>query len=139
MAFSDQISLMLFAPMGRNATGVLAPIIRAMGHILYCAGAQAESGYNLTDEEVRDELQSAAAHLTLTTTNIAAAPVSQRAKDYILAWVQAIYDAETEYAGWDHDTRVANFKDLANRAAGLAAFLDGECMGLRGSDPGSSL
>lgn len=139
MAFTDSIEAIPFQPGGQMATGLLAPLIRSMGHVLYCCGASAEPSYTLTIQEVQDELTHATDHLATTLEVVHNAPLSQRAKDLILHYVQAVHDAQTESAAWSADDTTANFKNLANRAAALAAFLDGECVGLRGSYPGSSL
>lgn len=139
MAFTDSIDAIPFAPGGQMATGLLAPLIRSMGHVLYCCGASAEPSYTLTTQEVQDELDHAANHLSTTLEVVHNAPLSQRAKDLILWYVQAVHDAKTESPAWSADDCTANFKNLANRAAALAAFLDEECIGVRGSHPGSSL
>jgi hypothetical protein len=139
MAFADQIALIPYAPNGSNATGILAPLMRAMGHVLYAVAATCDTGYTITDEEAHSELSHAEGHLARTLASVHAAPLSQTGKDRILAFTQAIYDANSEWRDWDHDTRVANLRDLANRAAALAAYLDFECIGLHNSDPGLAL
>jgi hypothetical protein len=139
MAFREQIALIPFHSTQREATGILAPLVRSMGHVLYACAALADGGYTIEENEVQYELNHAASHLSTSLEQVHRAPLSQRGKDLILHYVEAVHNARDEFPAWNTDDRISNLKDLANRAAALAAFLDAECIGLRDSQPGSSL
>lgn len=139
MAFRDQIALIPFSSSQRDATGILAPLVRSMGHVLYACAAIADEGYAIEETEVKNELDHAAGHLSTSLAEVHRAPLSQRGKDLILYYVEAVHNARDEFTAWSSDDRINNLKDLANRAAALAAFLDAECIGIRDSQPGSSL
>ena len=139
MSFQSEITVIPFGPGATNATGILAPIIRASGHILYLYGALAEPGYVLTDEEAVIELTHAADHLNQTRNVAEAAPISYIAKTYIAAFCSATKFALAEWSEWNTDDRGSHLRDLANRAAAIGAYLDNELAGVGLSDPGSSL
>ena len=137
--FREAIAAIPHNPSDQMATGILAPIMRASGHILYAVGALAEPGYNLTDEEVGREIDAAAAHLIGTVTTAERAPLSTAAKDIVRNFSTAVLAAGLEYRDWPHDERGRNLKDLADRATSLAAFFDNELAAVRGSQPGRTL
>jgi hypothetical protein len=146
MTFREAIAAIPYRSAQPNATGVLAPIVRATGHILYVTATLASSEqtperYTLTDEEAHRELQAAAAHLTRVPTAAEQAPVSAACKALIISFCNAVAEANAEYDDWEPDDRGTNLKDLADRAAALASFLDYELLGLQqgASDPGRTL
>jgi hypothetical protein len=137
--FNDLIAQIPYNPVQTTARGLLAPLMKATGHVLYLVGALAEPGYTLTEEEVQRELADASEHLTGTVAAVGAAPLSRIAKERINAFVLAVDAAENEYPSWSADDRGNNLSALAHRAASLAAFLDGELVGINNSDPGRTL
>lgn len=139
MTFRESINAIPYAPSQPSATGLLAPIIRAMGHILYVAATAADPNTALADAEAINELTEAKVHLLGTLAVVHNAPLSEVGKTAILNWVDAVNAANDEWNDWPADERPSSLKDLANRCAALAALLDLELVGLRNSDPGSSL
>lgn len=141
MTFNEAIAAIPFNPNQSTATGLVAAIMRATGHILYLVGALAEGteNYELTDEEARRELQHAEGHLIRTSAVAESAPISATAKTYINAFVTAVVYANAEWESWDADTRGPNLRALADRAAALGAYLDLELAGIGASDPGRTL
>ena len=142
--FRETIAAIAYRPNQVEATGLLAPIIRATGHILYVTAALAveaeePEAYHLTDEEALRELTAAAGHLSRTVATTEAAPVSNACKQHVILFCDAVRLAGEEYPLWSDEDRGPSLKDLADRAAQLGAFLDGELAGLRGSDPGRTL
>lgn len=139
MNFREAIAAIPYAPVEPNATGIVAPIMRASGHILYTVGALAEPGYTIPEEEVLNELRAAQAHLTGTIAAVATAAVSTACIERVSTYVIAVGLAADEYADWPEDERGRNLKDLADRSAALGSFFDTELAGLYRSDPGRSL
>ena len=137
--FREAVNAIPFAPTDSIATGLLAPIMRAAGHILYLVGAFAEPGYTLTDDEVRRELEHAAAHLVGTRTVAEQAPISSTIRSHINAFIEAVTYAGLEYPEWPEDERGPNLKDLADRTAALGSAFDLELAGIRHSNPGRTL
>lgn len=123
----------------REATGILAPIIRAGGHILYALAASIdEDKYTISPEEVLDEIRHAEAHLFAAVDATTDAPISAVAKAYITAIRLAAVAYITEYESWNNGEGIANLRSLANATAAVGAYLDRELAGLT-SYPGSSL
>jgi hypothetical protein len=139
MTFREAIAAIPFQSEQPNATGLLAPITRATGHIMYVIATLADTAYELSDEEAVTELGHATTHLTRTIATAEQAPISTRSRSLIAAWVNAVAAAMVEYNDWPADERGRNLKDLADRSAALAAHFDFEFAGLSGSDPGRSL
>jgi len=136
--FAEAIAAIPYAPQSSTATGLLAPIMRACGHILYLVGLMAEPAYDLTDEEAQRELTDASEHLSRTLAVIADAPLSGAAKNRIGAFILAVGWASTEWQEWPEDERGNNLTALAHRATALAAFLDREFIAIN-ADPGRTL
>ena len=140
MSFTDHINAIPYdATIPDRATGILAPIMRTTGHILYLYGALAEPGYVLNEEEAHRELEHAADHLRATDSYISEAPISTRAKDILTNFINATRVASEEWDNWPETDRGPRLRDLANRAAAIGSFLDGELAGIEGAHPGSSL
>lgn len=139
MTFSADIAEIPFNPAQQTATGLLAPIMRASGHILYTMAAIADEGYTISDEEVQRELEHAAGHLIATTATVDDAPVSAACKNIVRAFCAATLAAHQEWTSWPEADRTNNLRHLANRASAIGAFFDGELAGVFNSDPGSSL
>lgn len=137
--FQSAIAAIPYAPTQTSATGLVAAIMRASGHILYLTGALAEPGYTLTVEEAARELAAAKDHLTRTIAVAGAAPISATARQRVTAFVTAVLLAHDEYGEWPEDERGNNLRALADRAAALGAFFDFELAGLPNSDPGRTL
>lgn len=126
-----------FQPTGANATGMLTCIVRSMGHILYLVGMLAEDGYTMSDEEQQNELDHAASHLDASIV-AASNTLSTTTKQMVTAYISAVEHCKASALSWGTDDKKRTLRDLANRAAGLAAVLDRECIGIA-SNPGSSL
>jgi hypothetical protein len=139
MNFREAIASIPYAPNQTQATGIVAPIMRATGHILYLVGALAEPGYVLTDEEAFNELVAAQGHLSTTAASYEQAPLSSVCAGHIGSFIAAVRLAHDEYAEWPEEERGRNLKDLADRAASLGSILDLELTGIRSSDPGRTL
>lgn len=137
--FAEALADIPYQPTDVQATGLLAPIVRACGHILYLVGAIAEPGYTLAEGEAIRELEHAEAHLTSTVATADHAPISNSAKTRVRAFCVAVQQARIEFNEWAEDDRGSNLKALADRAAALAAFFDLELAGVQQSDPGRTL
>lgn len=139
MNFREVIAAIPFNPTGDTATGLVAPIMRATGHILYVIGAFAEPDYVLSDEEVQRELTDANAHLSGTTATAQDAPISAAIRAQIINFVNAVHYAAEEYPEWPTEERGPNLASLANAATALGTLFDAELAGVTDSNPGRSL
>lgn len=135
--FQVTLSRLPYTPLQETAKGVLPVLLRSMGHILYVVGMLNETTYAMPEEEIQNELNHAASHLDASIV-VTSNTLSTTAKDYILAYCTAVGHAKDSANQWTMDDRKRLLKDLANRAAGIAAFMDRECLGIT-SDPGTSL
>lgn len=136
MAFADTLHTLPFTPRTTHASGFLPPLLRAIGHILYALGCLADETVPKTDEEILNELRHARTHWDARTDTEA---ISTTTRDRATAISQAISEAIEEYPEWDTETRTANIRDFAHRLIQYSADLDRELVGLRDSDPGTSL
>jgi hypothetical protein len=136
--FATHIAAIPFNAGGQQASGLLAPMVRAMGHILYAFAAFSDPGYTIPDEEVKRELEHAAGHIASTPAVADVAPISTNAKNYVIAFYGALLCANLEWDAWTADERGTNLRNLANRAAAIAAFFDTEYAGIVAS-PGSTV
>ena len=148
--FTEFLSNIPYRPREQTAKGVLAPLVRSMGHILYLVAVLAHEQNTpegtayfeiLSDEEKRNELIHAAAHLDAAALARDATVLSSRAKTNLLSYAVAVNYARDGYTEWSPEERLLLYRNLANRAAGLAAMLDRELIGLSAdrSDAGTSL
>lgn len=137
-----------YRPRGTNATGLLAPLVRSMGHILFLLGmTAAETDRSdtavplMTPEEKINELAHAKDHLPPLVDITDSPALSVPAKTNILCYYTLINTLNTDWAGWDHEAQINTLRVTTNAAAALAAFLDRELAGFRSdqSDPGTSL
>lgn len=138
--FNAALETIPYSPAQSDARGLLAPLMRASGHILYLIGATAEEKHVVMPEEEKNELTAAAAHLA--DTSLLTLPViSDEANRHIKTFVTAVGIARDNFEGWSPEDRTTALRNLANRAAGLGAFLDRELTGINPaqSDPGSAL
>jgi hypothetical protein len=137
-----------YNPRTQNARGLLAPLVRSMGHVLFLLGiAASETDRSdtavplMTAEEKQNELDHAYDHIP-PLGEISDSPVlSTDAKANILTYGTIILNLKTEWASWDHDDQIRTLRATANAAAALAASFDRELAGFRSdqSDPGTSL
>lgn len=131
---------MPYNPRGNHATGLLAPLFRAYGHITFLLASLTTDPTLLTDAEAQDELNHAAAHLDapLIFTNNG---LSDSAESYFSTTIRAITNARSQFSTWDPTERVTCLTELSNRIASFVAFLDREFTGItpEESDPGTSL
>lgn len=142
--FSTAIATIPFAPRQENAKGIIAPLIRATGHLLFLLAhitVQASENHTpLTDTEQQQELTDAANHLTAS--NFPDLPtVSTTAKTHLAAFVLGVNNARDNWTTWAADARGGALRDLTNRAAAIGTILDREFTGLAANavDPGSSI
>jgi hypothetical protein len=143
--FTTYVTEIPYNPRNENAKGLLAPLVRSMGHILFLlavVSSETEAGPVIcTPEEKQNELNHAKDHLP-PLVDIENSPIlSSVAKLNILTYASAIDYLKNDWAGWEHDDQVTTLRAAANAAAALAAFLDRELAGFRTdqSDPGFSL
>ena len=140
--FTASLSTIPYSPRQPQARGIIAPIMRVVGHITFLLVNLAMpegTARVLTPEEEQNELNEAAAHLD--TTNFPDLPtISITAKGHITAFNAGVIALRDGYAEWTPADRIAGVRNLANRATGLAAYLDREFTGIDPdlSDPGSS-
>jgi hypothetical protein len=136
MAFVDSIRALPFAGRTQMGGGFLAPMVRAMGHLLFLLGCIADEDTPVTDEAAINELTHARDHWNARAISEAVStPVRERA----VTIGTAINEAIAEWAGWDQQARETNLRDLNHRILQYAADLDRELVGLRDSDPGTTL
>ena len=146
--FTTSLNNIPFAPRQANARGLIAPLIRSSGHILFLTAclsfaAAAPEGTArveiMTEAEAIDELNQAFAHVA--PANIATDIVlSTRGTELLTLYSGAIGNLIGSYHDWSETDRLTACRNLANRAAALGASLDRELAGLNSdlSDPGSS-
>ena len=137
MAFADSIKNLPFEAKQPNAKGILPPIIRAIGHIVFVAACVSDEKVAITNDEAKAELTHAKEHWDA----IAAGNpnLSDASRTALVFFGITLGDALNEFDEWDDKGRVKNLKDLAQRAAALSAAFDREFIGILDSDPGLSL
>ena len=134
--FADTLKTLPFNGRSKNGTGFFPPMFRASQHILFLVACVDDKDVKVTEKDAIEELTQAQEHW-----NARAKPTSVS----IAAAAQAdgigklIGEAIGEYPNWSDAARVTNLRDLAHRVAQHAADLDRELVGLRDSDPGTSL
>jgi len=134
-----------YNPRHENASGLLAPLVRSMGHILFlmaCVASEKEGEPPImTPEEKQNELTHAKDHIPPLTEITESTALSNAAKAHIVNYAALIASLHTDWAGWEHDSQVETLRATTNAAAALAAFFDRELAGFRSdqSDPGISL
>jgi hypothetical protein len=111
-------------------------MFRASQHILFLLACVADDKVTVSDEEALNELKEAKAHWDARVTSEAVSTATTEKSKLI---GKAIDEAIAEYIKWTKDNRTANLRDLAHRIAQNAADLDRELVGIRDSDPGTSL
>lgn len=136
MPFTEHIAAIPYTSTTNRGAGLLAPMMRAMGHILYLAGCMADTAITVTNEQATRELTDAKEHWDARTGTEAVSSTTAGIIEHIS---QALTDAIAEYSSWTDQQRSTNIRDLANRMVFVGAKLDREAIGITGSDPGSSL
>lgn len=136
MPFADTIRTLPYVARTATASGFLPPMVRAMGHIIYLVGCNADEAVTVTDEDALGELRHAQEHWNARNATPAA---STAAHDQARIIATCITEAIAEYPAWTADQRTQNLRDLGNRLVAHCAFLDRELVGITDSDPGSSL
>ncbi len=135
--FDEAIVQLPYNPVTESGRGFLPPFSRAVGHILYLLGRLSDTPTRRpTDNQIRQEIDSIKVHFG---GFFVPDYLSEQAKTHVMNWRIAFDALDTEIAGWDGDTRIANLQKLQNRTIQLFAFLDREVLGLRDSDPGQEL
>lgn len=136
MAFTETMAQLPYTPRTQQASGFIPPLLRAMGHILYLLGVLSDDKTEVSDEEAVTELTHAREHWNARAETSA---VSAAAVERAALIRTALNEAVAEFTGWNADQRTANLRDLNNRILQYTADLDRELVGIRDSDPGSSL
>jgi hypothetical protein len=121
-----------------NATGLIGPLMRAMGHLLYALAASAATPPTATPEEIKDEINAAAAHL-LGTTNISEDCLSNEIIVALDTIQETTNHANVLWDNWEDNVKKENLILLINAYMSVATKLDRELAGITDSDPGSSL
>lgn len=136
MAFADTIRNIPFTPRQGEASGFLPPMVRAMGHVLYVLGCISDDAVPKTDEECLAELRAAQVHWNarIGTTAVSTA-IGTTATNISTAFGECV----EEFPGWNADTRQTNLRDLTHRIVQYSADLDRELVGVRDSNPGTTL
>lgn len=136
MPFQDTIRALPFAGRTQLGQGFLPPMIRAMGHLLFLNACLADENVTVALPEAIEELTHAREHWNARTATEA---VSTAARNRAETIGTAIEEAIQEFEGWDENTRINNIRSLNHRILQYAAELDRETVGIRDSDPGTSL
>lgn len=128
---------------GANATGLFAPIFRAMSHLMLLIivlqqDPDDENRY-MSEEEMRIELVDAAEHLNFTLDTLVNVPISLYCQQTILTFVNGIQQAALEFPTWSNSDQVINLITITNGAAQLGVIFDLEFAGISGSHAGSTL
>jgi hypothetical protein len=136
----SDISQTLIAPTQTNATGLVAPLLRATGHLLYALAASSSTPPTMTPEEERDEIAAAALHLNATFT----APdecLTVNIKDFQSSLVRNVNSAVAGWTNWSAEDHPRVLMALINECLSFGCRLDRELAGIRNSDsnPGSAL
>lgn len=136
MAFTDTLATLPFTPQTPNGSGFFPPMLRAMGHVLYLTACLADENIEVTDEQAGTELSAAITHWgeRTGTENVSTDATTQADRIASL-----LFEAREEFSGWPEADKLNNIRGIAQRIVGYAAFLDRELVGLRDSDPGSTL
>lgn len=134
--FADTIAKLPFTGKTPQGAGFFPPMFRASSHVLFLLSCLDDEDVKVTNKDIIDQLQEALTHWDARAKTPATSTVINDKADLVR---QAIAEASTEAEGWDDKTRVKNIRDLAQRIAQHAADLDRELVGLRESDPGTSL
>jgi hypothetical protein len=136
MPFTDTIAELPFTPRTPTASGFLPPMVRGMNHIVYLIGCMADEKVTVTPEEAIEELKHAQEHWNARTETQA---VSTDSVTRATTIGRGIGEAITEFADWNEEQRITNLRNLTHRILQYTAELDRELVGIRDSDPGSSL
>lgn len=132
-----------YVPRQVMARGIVAPILRATGHLLFVYAVLSlpeDSQTILTEEEQINELLHAKEHTDISTlTDLQT--LSTAVQGQIATFSEGVHVLHAEYPAWTRDERQAALLAITNRAAGLGVVLDRELAGVPAdrSDPGSSL
>lgn len=139
MPFTDTIARLPYRGRTALGTGFLAPMGRSLGHILHLDAGLAEAIEKdevIPDDDVIGELQHALDHWHARQEPEALSTAAAVATDDIET---ALTEAIAEYPEWDAPTRIENLRQLTNRISQFWSDLDRETLGIRDSDPGTSM
>jgi len=136
MAFADTIKELPFAGRTPTGSGFFPPMFRASQHILFLVACINDDDVKVTDKEALGELDEARKHWDARAKTEAVSTATHAKSDLI---AKGITEAIAEYGKWTPEARTTNLRDLAHRIAQHAADLDRELVGIRDSDPGTSL
>lgn len=139
----NTLGMIPYLPQQQYAKGILPPIMRAAGHLLYLRAdlANEQANFNhLTAEEQKNEVMHAREHLAGANLPVDLPTLSITAKNHIINLITGV---EILYALWDGlsaEQRINAVASAAHRTSGLACFLDRELTGITSgnSDPGTA-
>ncbi len=136
--FATLSGQIVYSPKSSEGKGFLPPLLRALTHLTYALGLTEEdtSKDKAAADKVQEEIKGAISHLEKVEIGDTFSSV---AKEQLKIFAKALHALNAEYLGWDQTTKVSNLTTLIHRSFGISAMLDRELIGLRNSDPGSSL
>lgn len=137
MTFAEELAKIPFAARQTDATGFVAPIMRASGHALFTVIGTMVGPEVVSDDEVIAELAETKSHWDAVQHDNEV--FSAAIKDKVTVIGALIDAAITEYPTWTADNRKDNLRELANRFVLLGCDLDRELAGVTTSDPGFQL
>jgi hypothetical protein len=124
----------------QQATGFLAPIMRATGHILFALACINADPAISTEQEIKDEFVAAATHLNATVT-VSLGVLSTNAGQQFARWKEHLDLAADQILNWPAADRSRAVLALISETMSFATFLDRELAGIdpSASNPGLAL
>lgn len=134
--YLEEITRIPFEATTISGTGLLGQLNRVTGHVLYIMGRLLDpASRRPTENQILEEVSSIREHMV---SFVIPDYLSKRSVEYLEYLVNSLTRLESEFAGWDEETRVSNLKILCNRIAFISSMLDRDALGIS-SDPGRSL
>lgn len=141
--FATLSGKIVYNPKTSEGSGFIPPLLRALTHLGYALGiledipkdASATAKKEVADK-TQQEIKDCLTHLDKVEISDNFSSIAQ---EQLKTLSKAVNALNTEFAGWDRDTQISNLTNIIHRSFGITAMLDRELIGLRNSDPGSSL
>lgn len=142
--FTVSLEKIVYNPKTSEGKGFLPPLLRTLVHLAYGLGIAddelpkdaADKKNDVVIKKVKEEITEAINHCNQVEISKNFSTVGQ---DQMKAFLETLNALNAEFETWDRDTKVNNIQSLFNKGFGIMAMLDRELIGLRDSDPGSSL
>lgn len=142
--FNTLVDKIVYNPKTTEGRGFLPPLLRTFVHLAYGLGiaddALPKDAADKKNAEilkmVKEEITGALSHCDKVEISDNFSTVAQ---EQLKTFLKAIKALDSEFDGWDRDTKIKNLQTLHNKGFGISAMLDRELIGLRNSDAGSSL